>query len=183
MTVITRLHEVILPMAFTRLNHKSGFVILFLVTTGLLGFGYFLEYYYHLIPCPLCMTQRLCFGVICLLSLSGLLFSNPNKDYPKTYAVLLFTSLLGAFLAGRQIWIQHLPEDRVPACGPDLSYLIQEFPLADVLTAMFAGDGNCAEAVWVFLDLNVAEWSFVWFAIIGIFTILQLVKKKPHYSH
>ena len=161
------------------LNHKAGFLLLFIVTTGLLGFGYFLEYYYHLIPCPLCMTQRICFGIICMISLLGLFFATPAKMYPKTYLVLFLTALLGALLAGRQIWIQHLPEDKIPACGPDLSYLIQEFPLADVINAMFAGDGNCAEAVWSFLGLNVAEWSLLWFIIIAFLTLKQLFKKKP----
>ena len=34
---------------------------------------------------------------------------------------------IGGVLAGRQIYLQSLPPDLVPSCGPDLDYLLEIF--------------------------------------------------------
>ena len=35
---------------------------------------------------------------------------------------------IGAGIAGRHVWLQHLPPDQVPACGPGLSYMVESMP-------------------------------------------------------
>ena len=37
------------------------------------------------------------------------------------------------WLSVRQLWLQSLPKDQIPACGPDLSYMLEAFPLATLL--------------------------------------------------
>ncbi len=158
-------------------SHKAGFFYLFLACLCLLSTGIFLEYYYQIIPCPLCVTQRVCYLLITLIAFVAYLFSKPRHYYLKSYILLMIPACVGAALAIRQIWLQHLPKDQVPACGPDLSYIIAEFPMVDVITAMFVGDGNCAEEVWSFLGLNIAEWSLVSFITITIFCLYQIIRK------
>jgi disulfide bond formation protein DsbB len=82
----------------------------------------------------------------------------------------------GAWIAGRQVWLQSLPEDEVPLCGPPLEYIIDVFPFSDVLNALFMGDGNCAEIPWQFLGLSMAGWSFIWFGVIIILSLLAIKK-------
>ena len=93
------------------------------------------------------------------------------------FLYLLF-SLAGIWISGRQVWLQGLPEDEVPLCGPPLEYIIDVFPFADVINALFMGDGNCAEIPWEFLGLSMAGWSLVWFLIILFLGLTSFVKSK-----
>ena len=70
-------------------------------------------------------------------------------------------------MAGRQVWLQHLPPDQVPACGPSLDYMMQTLPFGEVLIKLFKGDGNCAIVDWRLLGMSMAEWSLLWFAILA----------------
>jgi disulfide bond formation protein DsbB len=86
---------------------------------------------------------------------------------------------LGAAVAGRQVWLQHLPKDRVPACGPGLEYMLNKFPLGEVLSKVFMGSGECAEVGWRFLGLSVAGWSLVWFVLLCLLAIAIAAFRRP----
>ena len=73
----------------------------------------------------------------------------------------------GAGLAARHVWLQSLPADQVPACGPGLSYMLEQFPLMRLLEKVLTGSGECAEAGWRFLGLTIAGWSLLWFVLLG----------------
>ncbi len=125
-----------------------------------------MEYHYGLVPCPLCLMQRLWFAAVGLLALVAL-FHNPRLGI---YPVLTgLAAICGASFAIRQLWLQSLPADQVPACGPDIDYMIQAFPMADVVSAMMNGTGDCAEVVWQFLGISIPGW-----ALIGFITLLAL---------
>ncbi|MFX4227250.1 MAG: disulfide bond formation protein B [Porticoccaceae bacterium] len=104
-----------------------------------------------LLPCPLCVTQRIFtigFGVIALIAA----LHNPAPHKQRIYSVLIaLTAALGASISARQVYLQSLPADQVPACGPTLPYLMEYFPFREVLNAMFLGEGSCAEIKWQFL--------------------------------
>jgi disulfide bond formation protein DsbB len=89
---------------------------------------------------------------------------NPSVTGRRFYAGtgILF-SLAGLGVAGRHVWIQNLPEDQVPACGPGLEYMFETFPLTQALELLFMGDGNCADVVWTFLGLSIPGWMLVFF--------------------
>jgi disulfide bond formation protein DsbB len=87
----------------------------------------------------------------------------------------------GAAAAGRQVWLQHLPPDKVPACGPDLYFMLENFPLSRTLTTLIKGTGDCAVVDWTFLGLSIAEWSLAWF--VGLFCCaLWLARSSPRLS-
>ena len=94
-----------------------------------------------------------------------------------SFFISLF-AIAGIWISGRQIWLQGLPEDEVPLCGPPLEYIIDVFPFADVLNALFMGDGNCAEIPWQFLGLSMAGWSFIWFLVIFFLSVISLIKSR-----
>jgi disulfide bond formation protein DsbB len=86
------------------------------------------------------------------------------------YAALIsFFALGGAATAGRQVWLQHLPADKVPQCGPDLFFMMENFPLARTLEKLFYGSGECAAVDWKFLGLSIAGWSLVWFIVLALY--------------
>ena len=114
-----------------------------LACAGLLAYGYYLQYHDGLEPCPMCIFQRLCFmGVLVVCALGAI--HGPRGAGRLVYGGLtVLVALVGGGIATRQVWLQHLPEDRVPACGPGLEYMLEMYPLADVIRKALRGSGDC----------------------------------------
>jgi disulfide bond formation protein DsbB len=150
---------------------RLGYTLGFLICAALLGFGYYLQYVEQQEPCPLCMLQRVAFlDMMIVFAVAAI--HNPVRRGALVYSGLLFVmALMGAGIAGRQVWLQHLPADKVPACGPGLEYMLEQFPLGDALRKILAGSGECAEAGWRFLGLTIAGWALVWFVILGALAV------------
>ncbi len=153
------------------MTSRTGYAIGFLVCALLMAFALYLQYVEHQEPCPLCILQRVAFtammAVFAVAALHG-----PHRRGALVYSsTLVVFGVMGAGVAGRQVWLQMLPPDRVPACGPGLEYMLERFPLTQALQKIFAGSGECAEAGWRFLGLTIAGWSLVWFAILGVYAI------------
>jgi protein dithiol:quinone oxidoreductase len=161
------------------MNARTGYAIGFLICAALLGFALYLQYYEEQDPCPLCILQRVAFIALAIIFLIGALHG-PRRRGAIVYSTLLFvTAAVGASIAGRQVWLQHLPPDKVPACGPGLQYMLEQFPLSQALAKIFAGSGECAEAGWRFLGLTIADWSLVWFVLLALFAIVIAVRSAP----
>ena len=91
-------------------------------------------------------------------------FHNPGRAGAAGYALLqLIIGGAGAGFAARQVWLQSLPKDQVPACGMGLDYMLDTLPFTDVLRKVFEGSGECAEKAWEFLHLSIAGWTLVFF--------------------
>jgi protein dithiol:quinone oxidoreductase len=147
-----------------------------LVIAVLFGAALYLQYVLHQDPCPLCMVQRLIFIAMGVLFLVAMLH-NPKRTGSRVYAVLIgLFALLGVGVASRHIWIQHLPADQVPACGPGLDYMLDNFPMSDVLKELMHGSGECAEKGWTFLTLGIPEWSLIWYVLLGIWVVMIAIK-------
>ncbi len=138
-------------------------VAIILSVIGLLSYGYFLQFVEYLDPCPLCLTQRLFYYLVAFFAVIAL-FRARRVVWQKICALLILLSAIGGIAtAGRQVWLQHLPPEKVPECGPGLAYWLENKPMFQTLGLLFKGDGNCAEVDWVFLGLSIAEWSLAWF--------------------
>ena len=149
-----------------------------LACAGLLGFGYYLQYFDHQDPCPLCLVQRgFYYGVIAVFAIAAL--HGPKKTGHAVYCAVAAVLALGGFgVAARQVWLQHLPADQVPACGPDLYFMLENFPLARTLEKLFMGTGQCAEVNWRLLGLSIAEWSLAWFAALALYALWLGFRKR-----
>jgi len=148
-----------------------------LVISGLFGAALYLQYILHQDPCPLCMVQRFIFIALLAVFVIAMLH-NPARTSAKVYAVLVsLLALSGIGVASRHIWIQHLPKDEVPACGPGLDYMLENFPMAEVLQELMHGSGECAAKGWTFLTLGIPEWSLVWYVLLGAWAILIALRK------
>ena len=154
-------------------------LIIFLIVGSHLGYAAYSMKVLGLEPCTLCITQQFFYCLIGVSSFTAFLH-DPKINFSKLYSFLLsLFALAGMWISGRQIWLQGLPEDEVPLCGPPLEYIIDVFPFADVINSLFMGDGNCAEIPWQFLGLSMAGWSFIWFLIILILSLTATFKVKP----
>lgn len=139
---------------------------------GLIGYALFAEHVLGLEACPLCIFQRMAFiGVGAVFLVAGL--HSPAGAMAKVYGVLgLAVAVVGAVIAGRHVYIQNLPADQVPACGPGLEYMMDAFPLLEALELVFTGSGECAEVNWSFLGVSMPGWAFVWFVLLAALAVL-----------
>jgi disulfide bond formation protein DsbB len=148
----------------------------FACCAGLLGFGLYLQHALGLEPCPLCILQRYAFVAAGVVGLAAALHGPRGRAGQRTYAALLaVTALAGLGVAARQVWLQHNPPP-VAECGPGLEYMLEAFPLTQLLPALFQGSGDCAKVVWTFLGLSIPEWSlacFLGLAGIGLLVFLR----------
>jgi disulfide bond formation protein DsbB len=157
----------ILPPLMPRL----GYALAFLACAGLIAFAFYLQYYEYQDPCPLCLLQRLVYVALMVVFLAAAVHG-PGRIGVIIYGGLSFlTAAVGAAIATRHVWLQLLPPDRVPECGPSLEFTLRKFPLFQAFEKIFGGTGQCAEAGWKFLGLTIAGWSLVWFALLGLFAL------------
>lgn len=148
----------------------SGFLLCALML-AIAGYFQFVE---GLEPCPLCILSRMV-----VLAIGGVFLvaavHNPKGWGLKVYAWLgLVVALVGVGLSGRHVWLQNLPSDQVPSCGPGLSFILDNFPLAEALELVLRGSGECAEVQWSFLGLTIPGWTLVAFLFFGGVSLWQM---------
>ncbi len=159
-------------------NSRKFFIAIFTICIGLLIFGLYLEHVLGLEACPLCIFQRIAYTAIIFIALIGAIH-NPRNLLQNIYKLLMVISAItGAAIAGRQIWLQHLPPELVPECGPGFDYMFNVFPFGEALKMIFTGSGECAEVKWRFIGLSIAEWSLIMFIGIFIATILSIYTSR-----
>lgn len=157
---------------FVRLTYWLGFAI----ALGLLGTSIYFQMIDGFIPCPLCTLQRFTFGLLGILFFIGLLLAANIVRSLLNYLIGL-TSLLGMFLAGRQVWLQHFPPTDGTECSVSIQYMMQVLPITEVIKRVLSGGTECSQRGWELLHLNMAEWSFICF--LGFFALaLCLIIKK-----
>ena len=136
--------------------------------------GAYFQFVEELEPCPLCISQRIA------ILLTGIVFliaaiHNPQSTGIKVYSILgALTALCGAAISIRHVWLQNLPADEVPECGPGLEYVLENFPLSETIKVMLNGTGECADVLWVFLGLSIPGWTLVAFIFLAGLSIAQI---------
>lgn len=155
---------------------KTNFLI-FIACTLMMFAAAYMEHVMKMIPCSLCITQRGFVVLTGLLALAAALH-NPAPTGHRVYASLgIISAILGACFAGRQLWLQSLPADQVPACGPGLSYMFEVFPFMDALKLLLQGDGNCAHVDKI-LGLSLAAWTLIAFIGLAGVNLYQAIRKS-----
>ncbi len=158
-------------LGFSRGLTQQWAVLTTLVCGFLLCAALFMEHVMGLAPCPLCMMQRLWIAIVGLIIYASLLHNPRLGIYPLTG---MLACLVGGGFSIRQLWLQSLPADQVPACGPDLQYMLEAFPLSDVLVAMTSGTGDCATVSWSLLGISIPGWVLVGFVALFAMCFAQL---------
>ncbi|MEC9376193.1 MAG: disulfide bond formation protein B [Pseudomonadota bacterium] len=135
----------------------------------LMSYALFAQYVLGLEPCPLCIFQRISVITLGAIFLIAALY-NPSRISSLIYSVLIFfVSGIGIGLAGRHIWLQNLPAEKVPACGPGLDFMLNSFPFSQVLKIVLSGSGECAIVDWSFLGLSMPSWVALSLSLLLVF--------------
>jgi disulfide bond formation protein DsbB len=132
----------------------------------MMAYALYAEHKLMLMPCPLCVFQRMAVIALGITYLVAALH-DPRGWGRRVYSLLiLLATALGIAVAGRHVWLQNLPADQVPSCGPGFDYIIDSFPLSEALKVIFTGSGECADIDWQLFGLSMPAWVLI--AILGL---------------
>lgn len=150
----------------------------FVACAGAMAFALFLQYGLGEEPCPLCIFQRIAMIVTGLVFLLAALHA-PHRGGRWAYAsAAAIVALVGMGLAARHVWLQSLPPDQVPACGPALGYLLKMMPVTQVVQLVLKGDGSCAIVTSRVFGVSLPIWTLIAFAGLALYALATPVIAK-----
>lgn len=154
-----------------KIPSRTRFLLGFAACLGSMGFALYLEHFRHLDPCALCVLQRVAMIAAGLVFLAGALHGTQAWGRHAYAGLAAIAAAVGAAIAGRHVWLQSLPPDQVPACGPPLDHLMKIMPWNDALAFVLKGEGNCAviDAQW--LGISLPGWTLVGFVLLALWAL------------
>ncbi|MGM0563797.1 MAG: disulfide bond formation protein B [Pseudomonadota bacterium] len=144
----------------------------------LMAIALYMQYGMGLTPCNLCMFQRVAVMAVGVVALIAGLAGPRAAGRWWASAGLLLTSGVGMGLAGRQLWLQSLPADQVPACGPDLEWMMDTYPFTEMVMEVLRGSGDCAEVQWTFLGGSIPAWTMAFFVVAALWGLAAALLKR-----
>ena len=161
-----------------KIMFRGYYVIGLMVCLFLLSAAFFFQFVLGLEPCPLCVLTRLVVIALAGTYLIAILH-NPNKFTQKLYSgVTILLAIAGLATSARHVWIQHLPPEKVPACGPSFDYLVQTLPFTEAMEIILNGSGECAKVDWSFLGGSIPTWMLVVFSGLIFLNLLAMFKNN-----
>lgn len=153
-------------------NRRWGNALGALACAALLAYALYAEKVLGLPPCPLCLFQRvaiLALGVVFALAA----LHHPGRAGALLYAVLIVIAAGAAVLvAARHVYVQSVPPGTIPACGATLDYMLDVFPLFEVVRRVLTGGGECGVIDWRLLGLSMPAWVLVSALVLGLYGVL-----------
>jgi disulfide bond formation protein DsbB len=151
-----------------RINLKPLSMTGFITCVALLAAAYYFEFALEMEPCPLCIMQRVAILMVALGCLVSFFLTERPIALFITSGWTLLSSFFGIYLTHHHNWLQNLPADQVPSCGPSLEYMLDAFPIMEVVTVLLRGNGNCAEVSWSFAGLSMPGLLMIFFIVFAI---------------
>ena len=127
--------------------------------------AFYFQYVDGMAPCPLCIFQRVAVFVLGL----WFLIHGIHKPLAGSRWHLLYNTgglisvVIGGGISARHAYLQSLPADQVPACGPSLDYLVDMLPFSEVLDVVLKGSGECAKVSWKLMGFSMPMWLLLFF--------------------
>lgn len=154
---------------------RTIFLLIFLSCASLIGYALYLQEIKGLLPCPLCVAQRMAYWGVGLTALLAFLH-NPKKIGYRLYGgFMLIFALLGTLIAGRHAWLIRYPESFECGISPEEAFL-NALPIAEWWPTMFEANGDCADVSWQFLSLTIPDWSLIAFLILFLLAAYVVMK-------
>ncbi|MBL0165519.1 MAG: disulfide bond formation protein B [Xanthomonadales bacterium] len=150
-----------------RLSSRQTFLLIAAACTLLMAYAFFAQYVLHFEPCMLCMVQRV---FVCAVGLVALIAAmhGAGRIGARIYGLLAaLMALGGAYIAGRHVYLQHLPPEQLEGCAPSFEYALDNYDALKFLKTIFIRDQDCGVIDWTFLGQSMPAWVFLCF--VGLF--------------
>ncbi len=153
------------------------FLTVFLICAGSLVYAVYLQLVKNLLPCPLCVAQRLSYWVIGLTAIVAVAH-NPRTLGRRLYSgVMMIAALVGGVVATRHSWLVRYPESFECGISPE-ERLLNSLPIARWWPTMFEANGDCSESSWEFMSLTIPDWSAILFILMAILSGYALLTRQ-----
>ena len=148
-------------------------LLIFLLCTSVIGFALYLQLVINLLPCPLCIAQRIAYWLVGLTALSAFIH-NPRDLSRRIYcSFIAIFSLIGLFLALRHSWLVRYPEAFECGISAEEEFL-NTLSIANWWPSMFEANGDCTGVKWEFMSLTIPDWSAILFFLFLITAVYIL---------
>jgi protein dithiol:quinone oxidoreductase len=150
-------------MPSRRVANWAGFGI----AAAAIAYAFYAQIGLDLVPCHLCIFQRFTLGALGIAFLVAAFISRPGLRGAGCATLIALTGLATIATAGRHLWIQMQPAGSVPACGADLAFMVDVFPLTEVILKVLKAGGECARVDWALFGLSMPAWVFLLALVLG----------------
>ena len=72
----------------------------------------------------------------------------------------------GGYIAGRHVYLQHLPPEQLEGCAPSFGYAIENYDALEILKTIFIRDQDCGVIDWTLFGLSMPSWVFAGFVVL-----------------
>jgi len=161
-------------------SFRAQFLTGFILCAALLAYALYVQYGMLMLPCPLCILQRVAFVALGLAFLVGGLHAPTGRAGRAAYGLLaLVPAAVGAGIAGRHVWLQSLPPGDVPLCtNMGLDFMLESMGPFKAISSVLSGSGECAKIDWTFLGLSMPAWTLAWFIGLGLGALWAATRRR-----
>ncbi len=155
---------------------RSLFFLVFIACAMVIGTVVYLQRVFGLTPCVLCLWQRAAFAVSGLLAVVAALHSPGSLGCRIYAALILLVTLLGAVVAGGQVWLQTATPDEAIALLAFAEHVLAALARLDLVDGLHQHTVMCAEIFWTLFGISLPEWSLLAFVALALGMLWPLLK-------
>ena len=152
-------------------------LLIFLICITVIGYALYLQLVINLLPCPLCIAQRIAYWLVGLTAIFAFIHNPRSLGRQIYYNFITVFSLIGLLLALRHSWIIRYPEAFQCGISAEEEFL-NSLSIANLWPSMFEANGDCADVKWEFMALTIPNWSVIFFLLILITSVYILFTSR-----
>jgi disulfide bond formation protein DsbB len=152
-------------------------LLIFLICTTVIGYALYLQLVINLLPCPLCIAQRIAYWLVGLTAIFAFIHNPRGLGRKIYYSFITVFSLSGLILALHHSWIIRYPEAFQCGISAEEEFL-NGLSIANWWPSMFEANGDCADVKWEFMSLTIPNWSVIFFLLILITSVYMLFTSR-----
>ncbi len=161
---------------------RIGQLVLVLLCVGMMGYALYEQIYHYLMPCLMCVYQRIAVIGFGLASLLGLVWKPSSKTGVLGVAGLqTLAAAEGLYAAGKHIYLQYGPKLQEVSCAAGLPFPVDfnQPGLPEWIPMTFRPVGECNNIDFTLLGVSMPMWVLVGFiGMLAAAWLLSLARWK-----
>ncbi|GGP18081.1 disulfide bond formation protein B [Silvimonas iriomotensis] len=160
------------------LHWRIYLACLFLFCCGMIGFALYHQIYAWVMPCLLCVYQRLGVIVIGLLALIGAIRAPKSKVGTAVLGgLIVLASAVTAGVAAWNLLLQYGPREAGAQCASSLPFPIDLNQWPEWVGVLIRPVGDCSQITFTLFGLSVPLWMMLSALAIAVVTAVVTVRR------
>lgn len=155
-------------------SYKSYFLVFFGFSFFALAIAYISQYIFGLIPCQLCIFQRVPYHVTLLLCVIGLIVNilGHRKLLIIIASLIIIAFLINILIASYHVGVESNIFSGLESCQ-NISKKIPE-TIEELKYNLENNQASCNIAAFVFLSISMAGWNVIYSLVLAIYGIVAV---------